>query len=178
METSQMLETLNAFIEEERVERLRSEGIRDTALEEFRDVTAGEVIALVRILGRDLVTEPDISMPDLYEEFQEAVVQGEIDILDLTEKQKLYFLIFFLDKELQKKMIWAAADAEKSLLEMREHLPDVASVLETTELSGKEIFRKAKMFAEAYLAIDRRVLAYHKYVKLCRIFYKKEGDEK
>lgn len=178
METLQMLETLNAFIEEERAECLKSEGIRDTALEEFRDVTAGEVIALIRILGRDLVTEPDISMPDQYEEFQEAVVQGEIDILELTEKQKLYFLIFFQDKELQKKMIWAAADAEESLLKMRKHLPDAASVLEITELSGREIFHKAKRFAEAYLAIDRRVLTYHKYVKLCRIFYKKEGDEK
>ena len=146
METLQMLETLNAFIEEERTECLKSEGIRDTALEEFRDVTAREVIALIRILGRDLVTEPDISMPDQYEEFQEAVVQGEIDILELTEKQKLYFLIFFQDKELQKKMIWAAADAEESLLKMRKHLPDAASVLEITELSGREIFHKAKRF--------------------------------
>lgn len=178
METLHMLEILNAFIEEERAECLKSEGIRDTALEEFRDVKADELIALIRILGRDLVTEPDISMPDQYEKFQEAVVQGEIDILELTEKQKLYFLIFLQDKELQKKMIWAAADAEERLLEMRKHLPDAASVLEIADLSGKKIFQKAKMFAEAYLAIARRVLTYHKYVKLYRIFYKKEGDEK
>lgn len=168
MDTSQAIEKLNLFIEKERASK---QNIHRTIVFDYKHMTVEEFLALSKIIIENLVPVPVFSVPNQFAEFQKAAIQGEIDILKMTKRQQMYFLVFLQDKSLQSETIWAAADAEEKLFAMRKFLPDMVSILKNPDLEGEKIFYKAKTFIILYLKFNRKVLTYRKYLELYKALY-------
>ena len=167
MDTLQATEKLNVLIEKERASK---QNIHRTIVFDYKHMTS-EFLALSQIIIKNLVPAPVFSVPNQFAEFQKAAIQGEIDILKMTKRQQMYFLIFLQDQKLQSETIWAAADAEEKLSAMRKFLPDMVSILENLDLEDEKIFYKAKTFVALYLEFNRKVLTYRKYLELYKALY-------
>lgn len=168
MDTLQATEKLNVLIEKERASK---QNIHRTIVFDYKHMTSEEFLALSQIIIKNLVPAPVFSVPNQFAEFQKAAIQGEIDILKMTKRQQMYFLIFLQDQKLQRETIWAAADAEEKLSAMRKFLPDMVSILENLDLEDEKIFYKAKTFVALYLEFNRKVLTYRKYLELYKALY-------
>ena len=168
MDTLQATEKLNLFIEKERASK---QNIHRTIVFGCEHMMVEEFLALSKIIIKNLVPVPVFSVPNQFAEFQKAAIQGEIDILKMTKRQQMYFLIFLQDKKIQSETIWAAADVEEKLSAMRKLLPDMVSILENPDLEDEKIFYKAKTFVALYLKFNRKVLTYRKYLELYKALY-------
>ena len=172
MDTLQAMEKLNILIAKERASK---QNIHRTIVFDHKHMTVEEFLALSKIIIENLVPGPVFTVPNQYAEFQKAAIQGEIDILQMTKRQQMYFLLFLQDKNLQSETIWAAADAEEKLSAMRKFLPDMVAILENPELEDEKIFHKATIFVGLYLKFNRKVLTYQKYLELYKVLYLQEA---
>ena len=100
MDTLQATEKLNVLIEKERASK---QNIHRTIVFDYKHMTSEEFLALSQIIIKNLVPAPVFSVPNQFAEFQKAAIQGEIDILKMTKRQQMYFLIFLQDQNFKAK---------------------------------------------------------------------------
>ena len=120
---------INCFIEaEKRKEVLPKEYFQSIAVTNFCDTPTEELMATFEVCMQ--VNAPRWSSNiSSYQEFRRTLEDGQIDILQLTGRQRLLFLTCLSDPAFEQKVMTNAAENEDRFIKLRKALPIVLPAL-------------------------------------------------
>lgn len=166
------LNALDHFIETEKREAIHPKGFRTIAIMNFTDMSAEDFLATNEAIKYAEAPQWS-SNASSYQEFRRMLEEGQIDILELTSKQKLLFLTCLSDPDFVQKMMANADENEEDFLKLQKALPIVLPVLRDSTSYTAEQTNMAHRTVVMFVECNQKVLNYRRYIE----FIKQAEDE-
>lgn len=168
------LNDLNLFIEaEKRKDVIPREAFQKIAVTKFCDTSTEELMATFEVCM--YVKSPQWSSnPAFYQEFRRMLEDGQIDILQLTGRQRLLFLTCLSDSAFEQKMMIKAAEYEEHFIKLRKTLAIILPALRNGTSYASEQVKVAHELASLFMECNQKVLNYRRYIEFTRFVLGKE----
>lgn len=168
------LNDLNLFIEaEKRKDVIPREAFQKIAVTKFCDTPTEELIATFEVCM--YVKSPQWSSnPVSYQEFRRMLEDGQIDILQLTGRQRLLFLTCLSDSAFAQKMMINTAEHEEHFIKLRKALPIILPALCNGTSYTSEQVEVAHEIASLFMECNQKVLNYRRYIEFAKFVFGKE----
>ena len=168
------LNDLNRFIEaEKRKEVLPREAFQAIAVTNFGDTPTEELMATFEICIHAKAPQWS-SNASSYQEFRRMLEDGQIDILQLTGRQRLLFLTCLSDPTFEQKMMTNAAENEEYFIKLRQVLPIILPALRNSNSYSSEQVKVAYKGASFFMECNQKVLNYRRYSEFIKHVLEKE----
>lgn len=168
------LNDINCFIEaEKRKDVLPKEYFQSIAVNNFCDTPTEELLATFEVCMH--AKEPHWPTNTVsYQEFRRMLEEGQIDILQLTSRQRLLFLSCLSDSAFERKMITSAAENEDHFIKLRKTLPIILPVLRNSTSYTTEQVKVARQVAAMFMECNQKALNYRRYTDFAKKILDKE----
>lgn len=168
------LNNLNLFIEaEKRKDMIHRETFQKVAVTKFCETPAEELMATFEVCMH--AKSPQWSSnPASYQEFRRALENGQIDILQLTGRQRLLFLTCLSDSAFAQKMMINAAEHEEHFIKLCKALPIILPALRNGTAYTSEQVDVARKIASLFMECNQKVLNYRRYIEFVKFVLGKE----
>lgn len=162
------LSDINCFIEaEQRKDVLPKEYFQSIAVTNFSDTPTEELMALFEVCMN--VNAPRWpSNISSYQEFRCMLEDGQVDILQLTGRQRLLFLTCLSDPAFEQKVMTNAAENEDHFIKLRKALPIVLPALRDGISYTAEQVKVARQVAVVFMECNQKVLNYRRYTEFAK----------
>lgn len=162
------LNDINSFIEaEKRKEILPRAAFQEIAVINFCDTPTEELMATFEVC-RYAKAPQWSSKESSYQEFRRMLEDGQIDILQMTSRQRLLFLTYLSDSTFQKKMIVNAAENEEHFIKLRKALTIILPVLRNSTSYTAEQMKVARHVAVMFMECNQKMLNYRYNIKFVK----------
>ena len=157
------LDDLNRYIEVENSKKaLMGNYFQTFAVNNFRDTPTDELIASFEVCG--YAKAPHVSTNAAsYQTFRRLFEDGQIDILQLTGRQRLLLLTCMSDPAFTQRMTANITVNEERLTKLRKALPLVLPVLRNSDFYTAQQFKVAHWIAHIFMECNRKALNYRRY---------------
>lgn len=168
------LNDLNLFIEtEKRKEILPREAFQTIAVSNFCDTPTEELMATFEVCMHAKAPQWS-SKASSYQEFRRMLEDGQIDILQMTNRQRLLFLTCLSDSTFEQKMMANAAENEEHFIKLRKALPIVLPALRNSASYIAEQMKVARHVAVMFMECNQKVLNYRRHTEFTKQVVDKE----
>ena len=99
---------------------------------------------------------------------------GQIDILQLTGRQRLLFLTCLSDSAFEQKMMIKAAEYEEHFIKLRKTLAIILPALRNGTSYASEQVKVVHELASLFMECNQKVLNYRRYIEFTRFVLGKE----
>lgn len=164
----------NYFIEaEKRKDVFPKEYFRTIATDNFCDTPTEEIMATFEACM--YVKNPHWSTNiSSYQELRRMLEDGQIDIPQLTGRQRLLFLTCLSDPAFEQRMMSNAAENEEHFIKLRKVLPIVLPALRNSASYLAEQVKVARQVVVMFMECNQRVLNYRCYIEFAKQVADKE----
>lgn len=100
--------------------------------------------------------------------------EGQIDILQLTGRQRLLFITCLSDLTFEQKTVTNAAENEEYFIKLRKALPIILPVLCNSASYTAEQMKVVRQVAVMFMECNQKVLNYRRYTELTKLVVDKE----
>lgn len=168
------LNDINCFIEaEKRKDVLPKECFQSIAVNNFCDTPTEELMATVEVCMH--TSEPHWPTNTVsYQGFRSMLEDGKIDILQLTNRQRLLFLTCLSDPAFERRMMTSAAENEDYFIKLRKALPIILPTLRNSTSYTTEQVKVARQVAAMFMECNQKVLNYRRYTDFAKKILDKE----
>lgn len=168
------LNDINCFIETEKRKEVFPRAVFKTiAVTNFCDTPIEELMATFEVCMYVKVPQWS-SKASSYQEFRHILEDGQIDILQMTSRQRLLFLTCLSDSTFKQKMMANAAENEEHFIKLRKALTIILPALRNSASYTAEQMKVARYVAARFMECNQKVLNYRRYVKFINQIVDKE----
>lgn len=168
------LNDFNRFIEaEKRKEVLPRDAFQKIAVSNFCDTPTEELMATFEVCMHAKAPQWSLNASS-YQEFRRMLEEGQIDILQLTGRQRLLFITCLSDPIFEQKMVINAAENEEHFIKLRKALPIILPALRNSASYTAEQMKVAHQVAVMFMECNQKVLNYRCYTEFTKQVVDKE----